>query len=333
MKITIPKGIKIGHAQNDKTGVTVILCEDGFVCGADVRGGAPGTRETDLLKNEKAMNIVNAVVLSGGSAYGLESACGVMKFLREKGKGYKMGDKVVPIVPGAVIYDLNEKGYDYPDIDMGYEACKNATSTPVFGRVGVGTGATVGKIRGIENCDKSGIGAATVVINGVTVTAVVAVNAFGDVINHETGEILAGAHDRKGAFLDTERTILDGKLLRLLLGTNTTIGCIITDAKLNKVQANKLAAIGHNGYARSIRPVHTDYDGDTLFAVATGRKRVLNFAMLSVGAVKAVSLAIENAVKNDKDVVYEYSEDSGVSFAEEEVKQAVNEAIERFCDN
>lgn len=331
MKITIPKGIKVGHAQNDSTGVTVILCEEGFTGGVDCRGGAPGTRETDLLHNEKMMDAVNAIVLSGGSAYGLESACGVMKYLMEKKKGYKMGEKVVPIVPAAVIYDLSGEGYDYPDSAMGYAACENATDKPEFGRVGAGTGATVGKIRGPKNCDKGGIGAATVVINGVTVTAIVVVNAFGDVVNYETGEIIAGAHDRSGKFLDTEKTILEGKLLRLLLGTNTTIGCILTDAKLDKVQINKLASIGHNGYARSIRPVHTDYDGDTLFAIATGKKRVLNFAMLSVGVVKAVSLAIENAV--EKNFVAEYNPvDDENTYDSEEVKRAVDSAIAAFCD-
>lgn len=331
MKIKLPKGIKIGHAQNDRTGVTVILCEDGCVCGADVRGGGPATRETDLLRNEKAMNFVNAVVLSGGSAYGLESPSGVMQYLREKNKGYKMGDKVVPIVPAASIYDLNGKDYVFPDKAMGYEACKNATDKPIFGNVGAGRGATVGKIRGIKNCDKSGIGAATVVINGITLTAVVVVNAFGDVIDHMTGKILAGAHDRSGAFLDTEKTILQGNLIRLLLGTNTTIGCIITDAKLNKVQANKLASIGHNGYARSIRPVHTDYDGDTLFAMATGKKHVLNFAMLSVGAVKAVSLAIENAVCTTK----EQNDDRECDETDEKdfpAKEQIDAAIRAFCD-
>ncbi len=327
--ITIPKGVRIGHAHNEHTGVTVILCEDGCVCGVDCRGGAPGTRETDLLHNEKMMNIVNAVVLSGGSAYGLESACGVMRYLQQHNKGYAMGSKVVPIVPAAVIYDLNGEGYDYPDIEMGKKACENATDKPEFGNVGVGRGATVGKIRGLRNCDKGGIGAATVVINGVTVTAVVAVNAFGDVIDHETGKILAGAHDRSGAFLDTEKTILDGKLLRLFLGTNTTIGCIITDAKLDKVHANKLASIGHNGYARSIRPVHTDYDGDTLFAIATGKKRVLNFAMLGVGAVKAVSLAIENAVSTK---ITEHKVDDSDLDLGDEIDEAIDNAIEAFCD-
>lgn len=331
MTVKIPKGIKVGHAQNEFTGVTVILCEDGCVGGVDCRGGAPGTRETDLLHNEKMMNQVNAVVLSGGSAYGLESACGVMKYLREKNKGFKTGDKIVPIVPAAVIYDLMGEGYNYPDSAMGYEACKNATDKPEFGCVGAGKGATVGKIRGPKNCDKGGIGAATVVINGVTITAIVVVNAFGDVIDSETGNILAGAHDRSGKFLDTEKTILDGKLLRLLLGTNTTIGCILTDAKLDKVQVNKLASIGHNGYARSIRPVHTDYDGDTLFAVATGKKRVLNFAMLSVGAVKAVSLAIENAVGKNLAQKYDGNDEESV-YDDEDLKKVVDNAIEAFCD-
>ena len=291
----LPEGVKIGNADNGVTGVTVLLCDKGYVCGCDVRGGAPGTRETDLLKSEKAMERVDAVVLSGGSAYGLESACGVMDFLREKGMGYKMGDKVVPIVPAAVIYDLNGAGYVFPDKAMGRLACENAVSELKSGRFGAGTGATVGKIRGVENADKSGLGAATVKVMGITVTAVIVVNAFGDV--YEDGKIIAGARDRKGGFLDVAGTVLGGNLMRLVMGTNTTIGCIVTDAKLSKLEANKLAKLGHNGLARSINPVHTDYDGDTLFALCTGKKKVLNFAMLGVAAVEAVSRAIVAAVK------------------------------------
>ena len=305
MQIVIPNGIRIGHAQNEYTGVTVILSERGCVAGVDVRGGAPGTRETDLLKNEKAADKINAVVLTGGSAYGLASSIGVMDYLKEKKAGYKVGSKVVPLVSSAVIYDLNDKEYHYPDDKMGYVACQNATGSPAFGQVGVGVGATVGKIRGIKYASKSGIGAYTVKCAGIIVTAVVAVNALGDVTD-ENGKIIAGAKGKDG-FIDTEKAILDADVSKILFGTNTTIGCIITNAKIDKVGANKIASIAHNGLARSIRPVHTDYDGDTIFCMSTGKVPVLNFAILQSAAVVAMENAIRNAVKSGEnyEVIFE----------------------------
>ena len=293
--ILLPDGVTVGHAGNSVTGCTAVLCKGGAVAGADVRGGAPGTRETDLLHNDKAMEKINAVVLSGGSAYGLEAACGVMHYLREKGEGFCMGEKVVPIVCSAVLYDLNGPDYNYPDIAMGRAAAENAAADNIpFGKVGAGTGATVGKIRGLDFCDQGGIGAATVGTPQLFVTAIVAVNALGDVTDSRTGKIIAGAHDNAGGFLDTEGCVLSGNFARLLYG-NTTIGCILTNAKLTKVQANKLAAIGHNGLARSVRPVHTDHDGDTLFALAKG-EATCEFSALQVMAVEAVSRAVTSAV-------------------------------------
>lgn len=291
---TIPKGIKIGHAQNEFTGVTAILCEDGCVAGVDVRGGAPGTHETDLLSNEKAMQKIHGVALCGGSAYGLGAVAGIMQYLKEKNVGFEIQDKVVPIVSGAVIYDLNDAEYRYPDFNMGYEAAVNAAEDNIqTGNIGAGTGARVGKVRGVKHSQKSGLGISSVKIGGITVTAVAVVNALGDIYDGEN--IIAGALDNKGKFLDTEKTILEGDYLRLIMGTNTTIACILTDAKLNKIQANKIASIAHNGLARAIRPVHTDYDGDTVFCMATGKKRVLNFMLLQVGAVKAMERAIVDA--------------------------------------
>lgn len=292
----LPKGIKIGHAGNEHTGCTVILPAKGAVCGCDVRGGGPATRETDLLRNEKMMQQVNAVVLSGGSAYGLESACGVMEYLRENGDGYKVGKKIVPIVPAACIFDLNDDEYYYPDKQMGIDACKAATETPEFGKVGAGIGATVGKIRGVKHADESGIGCATVNVLGVNVTAVVVVNAFGDVFDYNTGRCIAGARGNSGELLNTAQAVLNGNVLKMLLGANTTIGCVITDAKLDKVEANKIATVAHNGLAKTINPVHTDYDGDALFCMATGKKKVINLAMLEVGAVEAVAQAVLDAV-------------------------------------
>ncbi len=295
MRIIIPKGIKVGHAENDHTGVTVILSEKGCAAGVDVRGNAPGTRETDLLRPEKAVQKINAVVLSGGSAYGLAASCGVMEYLKERNLGHRMPGKVVPIVTGAVIYDLNEKDYFYPDATMGYAACEKATSTPLFGQVGAGKGATVGKIRGVKNSCKSGIGAYTVKCAGITVTAIVCVNAFGDVIDTD-GKIIAGAKGKNGQFINTEECLLNGSIGKILFGGNTTIGCILTNANLDKLHCNKLASIAHNGLAKSISPVHTDYDGDTLFCMATGKVPVVNFAMLQTAAVKATENAVRNAV-------------------------------------
>jgi L-aminopeptidase/D-esterase-like protein len=294
MDFLLPDGIKVGHANNEYTGTTVILAEKGAVCGCDVRGGAPGTRETELLRSEKMMPNINAVTLSGGSAYGLEAASGVMAYLKDHSIGYKSMGKIVPIVPSAVIYDLNQNDYYYPDKQMGYSACQNATSSPIFGSVGAGKGATVGKIRGLAHASKGGVGGTTVHMMGVNISVIVVVNAFGDVVS-EKGKILAGARVQNG-FLDTNSVILSGEIAKLLFGTNTTIGCIATDAKISKVEANKLASIAHDGLAKSIRPVHTDFDGDTFFCMATGKKKVLNFMMLQVGVVEAVVRAVENAV-------------------------------------
>lgn len=308
MKIIIPHGIKIGHAEDEYTGVTVVLSEKGCVAGVDVRGNAPGTRETDLLRPEKAADKINAVVFTGGSAFGLASACGVMEYLKERKVGYKVGSKVVPLVCGAVIFDLNDKEYHYPDEKMGRIACENATSSPSFGQVGVGKGATVGKLRGLQHACKSGIGAFSVKTAGVTVTAVVCVNALGDVVD-ETGRIIAGAKGKDG-FIDTEKTLLTCDVGKMIFGKNTTIGCILTNARLTKTEANKLASIGHNGYARAIRPVHTDYDGDTLFCMATGKVPVVNFAMLQSAAVVAVENAVRNAVLSGEDLTIEFEEET-----------------------
>jgi len=295
MNVTIPKGFKIGHYNDDYTGTTVIACLKGAVGGVDCRGGGPGTRETDLLRPEKMMDKINAVVLTGGSAYGLASSCGVMEYFKEHDIGYKTMGKVVPIVTSAVIYDLNHKDYHYPTSEFGYKACENLDSPLKFGSIGAGKGATVGKIRGLKNSSKSGIGAATIKVAGVTVTAIVCVNALGDIVDPSTNKILAGAKGKDGEFIDTEKCIVDGEVFKLLFGTNTTIGCILTDAKINKVEANKLASISHNGLARTIRPVHTDYDGDTMFCLSNGHKPVVNFMMLETAVVKATEQAIINS--------------------------------------
>lgn len=311
MNVIIPKGIKIGHADDEHTGVTVILSKRGAVGGCDCRGGAPATRETDLLSPEKMMDKVNAVVLSGGSAFGLGASSGVMDYLLNNKIGYHTAGKIIPIVCGASIYDLNSKGYHYPTPEMAVKACENAGLNTTFGQVGAGKGATVGKIRGLKYCDKSGIGAATVKVAGITVTAVVCVNAMGDVVNPDNNQIIAGAHSNDGGYVDTNKCILDGAFMKLVLGKNTTIGCILTDAKLNKVQANKVAAISHNGLARTIRPVHTDFDGDTMFCLATGHRPVLNLALVQVAAVEATEKAIQNAVSSGIGYTVLYDECEG----------------------
>jgi len=306
--IILPKNFEIGHADDGFTGVTVVLAKKGAVGGVDCRGGGPGTRETDLLKPEKMMQEIDAVVLTGGSAFGLASCTGVMDFLKQNGVGYKVGSKRVPIVPAAVLFDLNHKEYHYPTAELGFKACENASRTPSLGKVGAGKGATVGKIRGLKNCSAGGIGAATVKVMGINVTAVMAVNALGDIVDPATNQIIAGARAKDGSFIGTEKCILDGSYLKLLLGANTTIGCILTDAKLDKVQANKLASIAHNGLARTIRPVHTDYDGDTIFCLASGAKPVLNFMLLEVAAVEATAQAVLNAVRDGGNVILDDDE-------------------------
>lgn len=288
--ITDVPGIKVGHAQNDEalTGCTVILCEGGAVGGVDQRGGAPGTRETDLLRPMHLVEKVHAIMLAGGSAFGLDAASGVMRYLEEHKVGFDVGVARVPIVPAAVIFDLAIGRSDMrPDAVMGYQACVNASAVAIAeGNVGVGTGATVGKILGMGQAMKSGVGTASIEIgNGVNVGAIVAVNAFGDVIDPGTNQIIAGARSvRKGPikigasdyFADT-LTTMRGLIGRTAVGfasrANTVIGVVATNAKLNKEEINKVAQMAQDGLARAIRPAHTLFDGDTLFALATGDKK------------------------------------------------------------
>lgn len=309
MKVVIPKNVKIGSANDEYTGCTVLLFPKGATCGVDVRGGAPGTRETDLLKSEKSVQEVNAVVLSGGSAYGLAASIGVMEFCKDKKWGFKAaGGKIVPIVTEAVIFDLNDKDYHYPDAQMGYKACEAAmTESALNGQKGVGKGATCGKIRGLKYASKTGIGMATVRVAGINVTALVCVNALGDV--YEDGKIISGAKNSDGSFFNTEKWVEDGHLLDIVKGSNTTIGCVVTDAKLTKTQCNNIASCAHDGFARAIKPVHTDYDGDTLFVCSVGSKPVVNIMMVQTAAARAVELAIINAAKSGIGYEVEYSEE------------------------
>lgn len=294
--------IHIGHAQDIKagTGCTVILATRGAVAGVDVRGGAPATRETDLLNSINMVESVFGIMLSGGSAYGLDAAGGAMRFLEEKNIGFDVGVGVVPIVCGASLFDLivgNPKVR--PDAQMGYDACVSAFSAEDLkeGNVGAGTGATVGKIMGPERMMKSGIGCFALQIGDLKVGAIVAVNALGDIIDKQTHKKLAGVlkNDKSGIDCTSRIVLEDYDRERNVFSGNTTIGCVITNAKLTKAQANKLASISHNGYADVIRPVHTMSDGDSIFTMALGDVQA---DMLAVGmlAQEVTAMAINRAV-------------------------------------
>jgi L-aminopeptidase/D-esterase-like protein len=295
--ITDVHGIEVGHAQDDKvlTGCTVILCRKGAVAGVDVRGGAPGTRETDLLDPINLVQKVHAIVLAGGSAFGLEAATGVMHYLEEKKIGFNTGTAKVPIVPSAILYDLNiGHASARPDSAMGYFAASQASSAPpAEGNIGAGTGASVGKMRGMKYAMKSGIGTWSANINGVIIGALVAVNAIGDVIDPKTGTKIAGL--RSGPTLDWMKK----NQSRSAVKSNTVIGAVATNAKLTKAEATKVAQMAQDGLAQSIRPAHTMLDGDTIFALATGEKKA-DVSMVGAVAAEAMAEAILRAVKMAK---------------------------------
>ena len=297
-------GLEIGHFTDLRrpTGCTVVIARAGAVAGVDVRGAAPGTRETDLLAPTNLVDRVHAVVLAGGSAWGLEAATGVVRWLEEQGVGMLVGPARLPLVPSAVLFDLLVGDCAIrPDALAGYAACQAATTTaPVQGNVGAGAGATVGKVFGIERAMKGGIGTASVTVDGVTVAALIACNALGDVIDPETARPIAGARTADGEQLaDTRRALLAGQAAKpLIAGTNTTIGVIATDAVITKIQATRLAQMGHDGLARSINPVHTMSDGDTLFALGTGASgRSLGMMTLGTMAAEATAMAVVRAVR------------------------------------
>ncbi|MFF0826693.1 P1 family peptidase [Brevibacillus sp. NPDC003359] len=268
-------GVLVGHAQNEETltGCSVIVLEKPSVCGVDVRGSAPGTRETDLLDPVNLVSVVHAICLSGGSAYGLDAATGVMQYLEEQGTGLDVGYGVVPIVPAAVLFDLAVGDFRVrPDLQMGYEAAQVSSREAVAqGNVGAGTGASVGKLNGFGNAMKSGLGTASMTLpNGLVVGAIVAVNAVGHVVDPQSGTILAGPRDEQGTIRDSVDIMRQQAFSPIPPGTNTTIAIVASNARLSKAEANKVAQMAHDGLARTIRPIHTMYDGDTIFAVATG---------------------------------------------------------------
>ena len=302
--LTSIPSVRIGHAQNEEalTGCTVVLCEQGAVGGIDQRGGAPGTRETDALHPLHLVEKVHAIVLAGGSAFGLDAASGVVRYLEERGVGFDVRVAKVPIVPAAILFDLGIGSAKVrPDAEMGYQACLNATSDPpAEGNVGAGTGATVGKILGLQNAMKSGIGAAAIEIgDGLLVGAIAAVNAFGDVIDPATGHIIAGARSKDGGFADSMEVLkkLAGRsILTFARGENTVIGVVATNAQLTKEGANKVAQMAQDGLARAVRPAHTMLDGDTIFALATGEVQA-DVNIVGAFAAEAFAQAIVRAVR------------------------------------
>ena len=302
--ITRVAGIEVGHFTDTRrpTGCTVVMAREGAVAGVDVRGAAPGTRETDLLHPSNLVDKVHAIMLAGGSAWGLEAATGAVRWLEERGVGLDVAVGRLPIVPAAVLFDLLVGDMRIrPDAAAGYAACAAASSAdPAEGNVGAGAGAVVGKVFGIQHAMKGGVGTASVTVDGVTVGALIACNALGDVIDPDTAQVMAGARTDDGrALRDTRRALLCGQPPQpLLAGTNTTIGVVATDAILTKAQAHRLAIAAHDGLARSINPVHTMSDGDTLFSLGTGRAgKSLGMMVLATMAAEATACATVRAVQ------------------------------------
>ena len=301
--LTAVPGIKVGHATDPVglTGCTVVLCEAGAVGGVDQRGGAPGTRETDLLRPMHLVQKVHGVVLAGGSAFGLAAADGVMRYLAERGIGVKAGPARVPIVPAAILFDLAVGSAGArPDAAMGYAACLAASDEAVAqGNIGAGTGCSAGKLLGARHATKTGIGSAAIEMGGgLVVAALIAVNPFGDVVD-ETGRIIAGTRPLQGeGYADTLALLrgMTGRLALRIAGA-TVIGVVATNARLDKEQVNKVAQMAQDGLARTIRPAHTLFDGDTLFALATGRVRA-SVTLVGAYAAEMVAQAILAAARS-----------------------------------
>jgi L-aminopeptidase/D-esterase-like protein len=296
-------GIRAGHAEDLEaaTGCTVVISEAGATAGVDVRGGAPGTRETDLLDPVNLVQKVHAILLAGGSAFGLDAAAGVMQYLEERKIGFDVRVTRVPIVCGAVLFDLTVGDHRVrPDREMGYQACLNAGTKPLRqGSVGAGTGASVGKILGMERAMKGGLGSCALQVEGLQVGALVAVNCLGDVVDPLTGEKLAGPLGDDGRTMaDTEEIMIRSFAEKKdLFGGNTTIGVVATNAVLTKAQAAKLASMAQNGYARTMRPAHSMVDGDTIFALATGRIEA-DLSVVGLLAARVMERAVVAAVKS-----------------------------------
>ena len=303
IKLTDIKGVKVGQYENQEaaTGCSVVIVENGATAGVDVRGGGPATRETDLLNPINMVQQIHAVMLSGGSAFGLDAASGAMQYLEEHGVGFDMSVARVPIVCGASLFDLSVGNpHIRPDKEMGYKACQDSENDLIKeGNYGAGCGASVGKLLGFEHAMKGGIGTYGVQVGNVQVAGIVAVNAYGNVIDYQTQEILAGVNIDKKC-VSASQIILDQMdQLRKLPDGNTTIGCIVTNVKLTKAQCTKIARISHNGYAKSIDPVHTMSDGDTIFVLSTNEVDGMVDAV-GILAVEVISKCIQRAIKKAK---------------------------------
>ena len=302
--LTAVPGIKVGHftLTERPTGCTVVLAEAGATAAVDVRGAAPATRETDVLDPVNLVQIAHAIVLSGGSAFGLDSASGVMRYLEEKKIGFEFGPAHVPIVPAAALFDLPVgNGLIRPSADCGYKAAAGAATTPVVeGSVGAGAGATVGKAGGTAHAMKGGIGStARTLPNGLIVSAMVAVNAFGDVIDPESGKVVAGVRTADGrAFADARAMLRAGSIGFGTGAQNTTLGIVATNARLTKTQAKRVAQMAHDGYARAIAPVHTPVDGDAIFVLATGSlEGAADTGLIGALAADVIASAIVRAAR------------------------------------
>lgn len=299
--LTDVQGIEVGHATNKEalTGCTVVLCRKGAIAGGVVRGLAPGTREIALLQAGTLVERAHAILLTGGSAFGLAAADGVMAYLEEEGVGFDAGVARVPIVPGAVLFDLELGDASVrPDAAMGRAACEAASAEESRqGNIGAGTGASVGKMMGMGRAMKSGLGTASLTAGALVVAALVAVNAFGDIVDPSTGETIAGARKAKGdGFLDTSQTLRSPIIRKVMAFKSTVIGVIATNAHLDVAQANQVASSAHDGLARVVRPSHTLFDGDTIFALATGKVRA-HHLLINDMAAEAMALAILNGVR------------------------------------
>ncbi|MBS1831140.1 MAG: P1 family peptidase [Acidobacteria bacterium] len=296
--ITAVDGIKVGHhtLKERPTGCTAILCEAGAVAGVDVRGAAPGTRDTELLNPINTVQQIHGVMLSGGSAFGLETAGGAMRYLESKGIGFPIAGTRVPIVPAAILMDLRMGDSKYrPTPESGYQACVKASNKPVEeGNVGAGAGATIGKFFGHEFAMKAGIGSSAIRVGntGIVVGAIAAVNAVGDIVDPRTGQIVAGARTADGkGFRNAMDAILNGYLVVLPQGANTTLAVVATNVALDKPQMSKIAQMAHDGMARAVNPIHTPADGDTVFALSTGTLKLANVSHGQIGAIAAEALS------------------------------------------
>jgi len=313
--LTAVAGLSVGHFTDSRrpTGCTVVLAEDGAVCGVDVRGAAPGTRETELLAPVNTVEKVHAVLLAGGSAFGLDAAGGVMRWLDERGVGVPFGpiradgrQATVPIVPAAILFDLSIGDSSIrPDAAAGHAACAAATrTTPAEGNVGAGAGAMIGKLFGIERAMRGGLGTASISVGGITVAALVAVNAMGDVVDPATGRIVAGARADAGGFLDTMAAFRRGDwpagsaAAKEGAASATTLAVVATDAIIGKAEATKIAQMAHDGLARTIRPIHTMSDGDIVFALGTGASgQRAHTTLLGALAADVLAEAVLRAVR------------------------------------